>query len=49
MSKTLTIGEFKITKRTDGSFWIESESGEVIQVDAEDLERAVEEFFRENF
>ena len=45
----LTIGDFTIKPYQHGGFWMENELGEGMQVREELLERALREFWHENF
>lgn len=47
--ESIRIGEFTISDYIPGSFWIEHESGEGMQVSRILLEEAIRKFYADNF
>lgn len=45
----ITVGPYEIRTLKDGSFWIEHESGEGMQMSAEHLEKFFDIFYKEMF
>lgn len=45
----ITIGQYEIRKLSDGSYWIEHESGEGMQVKADSLEACITQFYADYF
>jgi len=47
--QSIHIGEYEIRTRTDGSFWIEHDSGEGMQVTEDSLHQAISDYYRKTF
>lgn len=45
----IRVGEYTIGPRSDGSFWIEHDSGEGMQASKSGAEKLVGDFYKENF
>lgn len=45
----IEIGTYEISKRSDGTFWIEHESGEGMQVSERALFELIHQFYKKNF
>lgn len=46
---TLTFGEYSLMGRSDGTYWLEHEGGEGMQLFPSDLEAAIAKYWQENF
>lgn len=45
----IEVGQYEIRKLRDGSFWIEHETGEGMQVKADSLEALITQYYADNF
>lgn len=45
----LHVGDISISKRNDGTFWLEHDSGEGMQTTEAIFAKAIKDFYRENF